>query len=55
MILISEHEKLTIMFLYWGFTNISFSIDNISNPIDVKYDFINFNFEKKNFFLQKQL
>ena len=27
--------------------NYSFSIDNTSNPIDLKYDFINFNFEKK--------
>ena len=48
MILTFWHAKLLIKFLYWGFANISFSIDHISNPIDQKYDFININFEKKN-------
>ena len=47
MILSSEHEKLLIKFLYWYFANNAFSIDNIANPIELKYNFINFNFEKK--------
>ena len=47
MILTSKHEKLLIKFLYWYFANNAFSIDNIANPIELKYNFINFNFEKK--------
>ena len=47
MILTFVHTKLLIKFLYWDFVKIEFSIDNITNPIDPKYDFINFNFEKK--------
>ncbi len=45
MILTARHAKLLVNFLYWSFANILFSIDNIPNPIDLKYDFINFNFE----------
>ncbi len=47
MIFTSGYAKLLIKFLYLDFANISFLIDNIANPIDLKYDFINFNFEKK--------
>ena len=39
--------------MYSSSSNISFSIDNIANPlnlswdiVDLRYDFINFNFEK---------
>jgi hypothetical protein len=42
-----------IKFLYSRFSNIFFSIDNMANPfnlscdiVDLRYDFINFNFEK---------
>ena len=52
MIFTSGYAKLLIKFLYLDFANI---IDNIVNPIDLKYDFINFNFEKKTLILQKQL
>ena len=33
MILTFEHTKLLIKFLDYDFVNISFSIDNITNPI----------------------
>jgi hypothetical protein len=55
MIFTLGYAKLLIKFLYLDFANISFLIDNIANPIDLKYDFINFNFEKKTLILQKQL
>ena len=47
------YNYVLIKFLYSSSSNISFSIDNIVNPfnlswdiVDLRYDFINFNFKK---------
>ena len=50
MFLIVGYAKLLIKFLYWGFAYISFSIDNIAEPIDLTYDVLNFIYLKKKSF-----